>query len=113
MDEKRAIDRRLDELLAAVLSDKFAVVDAALLERRMREQQIKFPAHKPALLWLHWLLRIGATQIEDPAAFGFRVLPNFASQSLPALKTLVENEYYALSEAHYERYHLPAASTEN
>ncbi len=105
--EKQAIDRRLDELLTAVLSSKVAVTDAALLALRLREQQIKFASHKPPILWVHPLLRVGAAQIEDPAAFGFALLEPHAGSSLPALKAVIEAEYYALSEAHYERYHAP------
>ncbi len=90
--EKRAIDQRLDELLSAVLADKVVVVNPDLLEQRLREQQIKFAAHKPPLLWLYQLLRVGAAQIDAAAAFGFAVRPAHSELSLPALKSLIEAE---------------------
>lgn len=103
-EQKRIIDSRLDQFLAQVVAVKVQIVDAGLLERQLRAQQIRFSAHKDPHVWVFQLLRAGASQIVAAAAFGFAVRPGYETLSLTDLREQIDREFFVLSEAHYQRY---------
>lgn len=103
-EEKNAINRRLDQLLSQIVGAKLRVFDSALLEQRLQVQQIRYSAHKSPLVWVFELLRAGASQIDDPRAFGFALEPGYRNLSLSILREQIDSEFFLLSEAHYQRY---------
>lgn len=103
-EQRRAIDRRLEQLLSQVVGAKLAVFDSALLAQRLRAQQIRYPAHRNPLVWVFELLRAGASQIGDTRAFGFELEPGYCAADLTALRDQIDREFFLLSEAHYQRY---------
>lgn len=103
-EQKQLIHRRLDQLLSQVVSAKLAVFDAALLERQLRTQQIRYSVYKSPYVWVFELLRAGASQIRDSRAFGFEIEPGYRQLSLAALREQIDREFFVLSEAHYQRY---------
>lgn len=105
--QKRVIDARLDQFLTQVVAARLHVFDAALLERQLRAQQLRFSAHKDPHVWVFQLLRAGASQIEDPARFGFAPLPACAGMALTELREQIDREFFILSEAYYQRYFPP------
>jgi hypothetical protein len=50
------------------------------------------------------LLKAGANQIDVPEQFGFEVLPAFRDRPLSALRDQIDEEFWVLSSAHYDRY---------
>lgn len=102
--EKRAINSRLDQLLSQVVTAKLRVVDAALLERQLQALQIRYSAHRNPPTWVFELLRAGAAQISDPRAFGFELELEYRSMTLVALREQIDQEFFLLSDAHYQRY---------
>jgi len=106
--EKRAVIRRLDQLLAQVMDAKLAIVDPQLLESRLQASGVRYPAHRSPHTWLLELLRVAASQIGDSRDFGFEIEPGYHLVELGALRQQIEHEYYLLSEAHYQRYVSPA-----
>jgi predicted Fe-S protein YdhL (DUF1289 family) len=103
-EQKQLIDQRLSLFLSQVMADKFFIVNQDLLETQMKLQQLRYHAYKPALVWLFELLRAGAGQIDKPAEFGFVVQSSYTHFSLLQLREIVDQEFYQLSEAHYDRY---------
>ncbi|WP_372747475.1 DUF1289 domain-containing protein [Litorivivens sp.] len=103
-DQKRVIDRRLDDFLAQVVKNKLQVVDAGLLEWQLQAQQIRYKPHKCPEIWAFALLKAGAAQISDPADFGLAIDAQYRDVPLPQLRDMIDREFYILSEAHYERY---------
>ena len=75
-----------------------------MLRWQLQVQQIAFPEHKGPAIWAYELLRAGASQIQDPAAFGLAIDPMYREHSLSQLKKQIDHEFYILSEAHYQRY---------
>jgi predicted Fe-S protein YdhL (DUF1289 family) len=106
-EQKRLIDQRLSLFLVQVMSDKFLITNQSLLEKQLQHQQIRYHAYKPPMVWLLDLLRAGAGQIENPAEFGFVVQSGYALYSLLQLREMIDQEFYQLSEAHYDRYVAP------
>lgn len=103
-EQKALIHRRLDQLLSQIVAAKVEVFDAALLERQLRHQQIRYSIYKSPQVWVFELLRAGASQIRDCAHFGFHIEPGYRHYSLAALREQIDREFFVLSEAHYQRY---------
>lgn len=105
-EQKRIVDARLAQFLAQCVSNRLRVTDAALLRWQLQTQQIRHnPDHDPHC-WLFALLKAGAGQIDDPAEFGFAIDLAYRDIPLAQLREDVDAEFFALSSAHYERYHL-------
>ncbi|MBX9704765.1 MAG: DUF1289 domain-containing protein, partial [Gammaproteobacteria bacterium] len=69
---RKAIFDRLGSLISAVVQNKVDIVDAALLRRQLDFLGIRYRDDQPAYCDVYYLLRAGASQIVDPADFGFR-----------------------------------------
>lgn len=102
--EKRAIDNRLSQLLSQVVSWRLEIIDLDLMVHQLKTQQVKYHETRDPLCWLFELLRAGATQIKDPGQFGFAKLAMFEHKKLSEIRSDIDDEFYALSIAHYERY---------
>jgi predicted Fe-S protein YdhL (DUF1289 family) len=109
-EEKGAIELRLSQFLSQCTRNKLLVVDAALLEEQLRFQQIAYPQHRDVYCWAYCLLKAAGSQIGDPEQFGMKVDVGFTQLSLKQLRQLIDDEFYVLSDAYYERY-LSAAET--
>jgi predicted Fe-S protein YdhL (DUF1289 family) len=102
--ERESIWRRLEQFRCTIISNWLEVFDDKLLKAQLEKQRIKFNPALDARAWAYDLLRAGASQIEDPAAYGLRLLPRCQDMALIAVNEEIEKEYLALSEAHYARY---------
>lgn len=103
-EQKRIIDRRLSGFLSQCVSNRFRITDLALLEWQLQVQQIPYnPDHDPHC-WLFILVKAGASQIGNPADFGFEIEGRLRERSLAELREEIDREFLTLSEAHYERY---------
>ncbi|MCW8193553.1 DUF1289 domain-containing protein [Proteobacteria bacterium 005FR1] len=107
VDERQAVLDRLDQLLVQVVQSKFDLLDRELLLKQIRYQQIPFDENKPAHCWIFALLRHGAGQIGKLEDFGVRLKPEWQQVSLVELKSRIDQDFYQLSCAYYERYILP------
>ncbi|MFK7831134.1 MAG: DUF1289 domain-containing protein [Congregibacter sp.] len=104
-EQKRIVDGRLAQFLAQCVQNHLQVTDVALLAWQLETQQIRHnPDHDPHC-WVFALLKAGAGQIEDTLAFGFEIAAGYRHESLYALREAIDAEYFALSSAHFERYH--------
>lgn len=106
-EEKRAVEARLDQLLAQIVGAKLTVLDAGLLARQLEAQRVRYRRNRAPLCWVFELLRAGAGQIRDPLEFGFEVQPGFRAVPLVELRELIDQEFFILSSAHYDRYLRP------
>lgn len=103
-DEKGTIGRRLEGFLAQVVANRFYVFDRDLLLAELSHQQISFREEASPYCWVFDLLKAGASQIDDLTGFGIRLLPEWEGRSLVELKQAIDEDYYSLSCAHYDRY---------
>jgi predicted Fe-S protein YdhL (DUF1289 family) len=104
--QKQAVDGRLSQFLSQCVGNKLRVVDRRLLEWQLRVQQIDYNSCHDEYCWVFSLIKAGANQIDNPGDFGFELLPPYASTRLAQLRDMIDEEFYLLSEAHYERYML-------
>jgi predicted Fe-S protein YdhL (DUF1289 family) len=103
-EEKRLIDQRLGDFLSRCTRNRLQVLDAEMLERQLQAQQIPYNPHQDANCWAYALLKAGAAQIADPASYGLEIDAEYRDLPLPELRQIIDQEFYVLSEAYYERY---------
>ncbi|MDX9874542.1 MAG: DUF1289 domain-containing protein [Spongiibacteraceae bacterium] len=105
--EKQAVEARLDQLLSQIVGAKLTVFDVALLRQQLEIQRVRYRPNRSPLCWVFELLRAGAGQIQDTRLFGFEVHPGFRALPLVELREMIDQEFFILSNAHYERYVRP------
>jgi predicted Fe-S protein YdhL (DUF1289 family) len=103
-DQKQIIDRRLASFLSQIVATKVVVVDQNLLIWQLDTQQISYQSYKSPYIWAYELLRAGASQIDDLSHFGLQLQEAFKGYPLRELRLLIDEEFYLLSRAHYQRY---------
>lgn len=103
-DQKAAIERRLSELLTNIVKSKVDIIDEGLLAYQLRVQPVDVPEYRNLYCQLFELIKAGASQIEDTAAFGFEVQSGFSKLGLKVLYEQMDQEFYTLSVGHYDRY---------
>jgi predicted Fe-S protein YdhL (DUF1289 family) len=103
-DQKQIIDRRLASFLSQIVATKLVVVDQNLLIWQLDTQQISYQSYKSPYIWAYELLRAGASQIDDLSHFGLQLQEAFKGYPLRELRLLIDEEFYLLSKAHYQRY---------
>ena len=105
-EQKRVVDRRLAGFLSQCVSNKLEVTDKAVLRWQLEVQQIQFTEHHDEYCWAYSLIKAGGSQIDNTTEYGFEVDLSFRQMPLTELRLLIDQEYYILSEAHYDRYML-------
>lgn len=106
-EQKQAIAARLEGFMAQIVSNFIEIVDQNLLLEQIKYQQISFKQEQPPYCWVFDLLRAGASQIADISVFGLQFLPAAEGRNLKQIRRAIEQDFLALSEAHYERYIAP------
>ena len=104
--QKQVIDARLRDFLSRCVSNKLRVTDRALLQWQLRVQQIRYNENHDEYCWVFTLLKAGAGQIGSTGDYGFEVDPSYRDLSLAELREMIDQEFFILSEAYYERYML-------
>ena len=105
--EQLLVLQRLDQFLVQIVNNKITIVDPQRLQQKLHYQQISVDPEASPARWLYELLRAGAGQIDNPEAYGFRLQPQWQRFSLEQIKQFLEQDFYTLSCAHYERYIAP------
>ncbi len=103
-EEKQAIDRRLSMFLAQCVANKFRIIDLSLLQWQLEVQQIRIHAHHDPYCHVFAMLKAGANQIASAEQYGFEIRPAHRGKALSALRDEVDEEFWVLSAAHYDRY---------
>ena len=103
-EQKQVIDRRLSGFLSQCVSNRLRVTDRELLKWQLEVQQVRHVAHHDEYCWVFSLLKAGAGQIGNPAEYGFELDLRYRDVPLTDLREEIDQEFYVLSQAHYERY---------
>lgn len=103
-EQKTSIELRLSELLTTIVDDRISITDEKLLAKQLHVQPVHLPTHRNLQCQLFELIKAGAGQISDTRQFGFEINLSFRHLSLRALWEDMDQEFYHLSVAHYQRY---------
>lgn len=104
--QKSVVDQRLAGFLSQCVSNKLRVTDRALLQWQLQVQQVNYIRHHDEYCWVFSLIKAGASQIDKTADYGFEVDLDYRQMPLAELRELIDQEFYILSQAHYDRYML-------
>jgi hypothetical protein len=102
--QKRIIDDRLDRFLSQIAQSKLEVFDEGLLRWQIDVQKVRVPPYRSLYCQAFVLLKTGGNQIRVPEQFGIRFLPVSQGLSVKELCKIIDDEFYLLSDAHYQRY---------
>lgn len=103
-DEKRAILGRLDMLLSQVVRAKIFIFDEKQLKQQLDAQKVRYNPAAQSYCWVFDLLKAGANQIKSLEEFGCEVLQEFQILTFPALRDVIDEDFYVLSTVHFQRY---------
>jgi uncharacterized protein len=103
-EQRYLIAQRLEGFLAQVVSNKILIVDEQQLLAAIKLQQINIKQEQNPYCWLFDLLKAGASQITELSVYGVRRQPSWESQSLVDIKQAIDEDFFTLSCAHYDRY---------
>lgn len=102
--EKSAVIDRLSSLLAQVVRERVDVFDVNLLADTLNKQKIRYHVQADPYAWVFDLLVAGASQIDDLVPFGCRVKGSNPHVNLRQLRDDIDNDFFVLSSAHYDKY---------
>lgn len=101
--QKLAIEQRLTTFLTQAVQMKLEIVDVPLLQQQMARHTITLPLSRNIYCQAFVFCRAYASQISNPSAIGLLVKPVFQRVPLKTLCEQIDEEFYALSVAHFER----------
>ena len=103
-EQQCAIVARISSLLEQVTHRIIEIRDQEKLAEALRFQNIRFDPNASPYVWLLELLKMGAGQIANLEDFGCKLHDEFKDQSMAQLRERIDQDFYVLSQAHYERY---------
>ena len=103
-EQRQLVVDRLEGFLETIVSHKIDVFDEQKLQQQLVYQQVAVDTSLSSARWVYELLRAGAGQITDAEAYGFRLKPDWQRFSLEEIKQFLDQDFFTLSSAHYERY---------
>ena len=106
--EKNIVNRRLEKFKIIVLQDKFKIIDEEKFKTALKESRIRFNQDLDPICWIFDLFRNVNVEDINLSDFSICLKTDFDSVQLAQLKDDINNEFYDLSEAHYQRYIQPS-----
>lgn len=106
-EQRRLVVNRLDGFLQQVVANMIDIFDEKKLSSQMQYQQIKFDQDLSSSRWVYELLRRSSSHIKQTEDFGFMVKEKWQRYNLEQIKQFLEQDFFTLSSAHYERYISP------
>ena len=101
--EKESVLTRLETLKTQIMQSKVLILDEQVLKQQLESLKIIFNQDTNPYCWVFDLFRQASQSIGDTSEFGFEILSS-QTDNLLALKKIIEEELFELSEAHYQRY---------
>ncbi|WP_445358079.1 DUF1289 domain-containing protein [Microbulbifer sp. ANSA005] len=106
-EQRRVIAERREGYLVNAVRSQLEIVDRELLLEQLHHQRVRFDESQNPYCWVFELLRAGASQISDLKAFGLQLTAQVRGVPLVEIRRLIDEDFYALSVAYYQRYVAP------
>ena len=101
--EKESVLTRLEALKTQIMESKILITDEEILKEQLESLKITFNQDTNPYCWVFDLFRQASQSITNTPEFGFKIVSS-QTDNLLALKKIIEEELFELSEAHYQRY---------
>lgn len=105
--QRRVIEARLSGYLRDAVCQFFVVDDVNRLRQQLEHQGVRFKPHQDPHCWAFDLMRAGASQLGDLSDYGLRLTERGQGVSLGELRKEIDDAFYAVSAAYYQRYVAP------
>lgn len=102
--ERTAIFQRLELLLTQVVEARLVVEDEDRLRAELARHNLRRIYPDNAVCEAYEALRRFGSKLPDLAAIGCRALPSWEQMDVVELRRSIDQAFYELSCAHYERY---------
>ena len=101
--QKETVWNRLESLKVLIMKSKIFIENQVLLQSKLDSLKISYYDKVDPYCWVFDLIKQASQSINDLSEFGLKPLfePDI---ELVELKRLIEEELFALSDAHYQRY---------
>lgn len=103
-EERQLIMRRIESLLSQVVENHIRVVDAKRLQQQLEEQRVRIYPGLNIQCQAFEAIRTFGAQLKDLGWIGCEALPNYRHLSVGEIKKNIDDAFFRLSSAHYERY---------
>ena len=101
--QKETVWNRLESLKVLIMKSKIFIENQVLLQSKLDSLKISYYDKVDPYCWVFDLIKQASQSINDLSEFGLK--PLFEPDvELVELKRLIEEELFALSDAHYQRY---------
>ena len=102
--EKALIEGRLVSLLTRIIENKFIIINESLLKWQLQVQPVNVSKHRNLYCQAYELVKSGPSNIRRLEEFGLRLTAETSGLPLKQVCEDIDQEFYALSVAHFERY---------
>lgn len=102
--EREAILTRLEQLLTQVVSERLVVEDERHLKQQLERHRLRSLYPSNALCEAYEAMRRFGSQLPDLQVIGCRALSPWDRVSVVELRRVIDDDFYRLSCAHFERY---------
>jgi uncharacterized protein len=106
--ERDFILLRINNLLAQVVQHYIVIVDEAKMTQQITQQQLKISVDLDRYCQAYELIRSFGSQLKNLEWIGCRAQGEWRDKSVADLKKILDDSFFKLSCAHYERYFLVA-----
>lgn len=106
-DEKRAVLRRIDQLTSQIMAERFRIHSVPKLQQALEDYRFFYDPEMSPYCWLHNLLQKRLYRIERLEDLGAELTPAYGHVDLRDLLLEINQELFALSQAHFDRYFEP------
>jgi predicted Fe-S protein YdhL (DUF1289 family) len=107
VEQHQLVVNRLDGFLKQVVGNMIDIIDEEKLASHMQHQQISFDKNLSSSRWVYELLKRSSSHIKKTEDFGFVVKKKWQRYNLEQIKQFLDQDFFTLSSAHYERYVAP------
>ena len=101
--QKETVWNRLESLKVLIMKSKIFIENQVLLQSKLDSLKISYYDKVDPYCWVFDLIKQASQSINDLSEFGLKPLFD-PDVELVELKRLIEEELFALSDAHYQRY---------
>ena len=102
--QKLLIEQRLEDFLSRCVRNRLLVTDSELLRQQLLDQRIAYPEQRDCYCWAYCLLKARGDHLAEPEAYGLSIDAQCRHLTLRQLRLAIDEEYFVLSDAYYERY---------
>jgi predicted Fe-S protein YdhL (DUF1289 family) len=103
-EERQLIMRRIETLLSQVVENYIHIADSAKLQQQLEEQRVRIYPGLNIHCQAFEAIRTFGSQLKDLDWIGCEALPTYRDLPVSEIKKRMDDAFFQLSCAHYERY---------